>query len=254
MADLFNAEAMYDEDYLRFFAAPAIPTEHNGDVGDPHSEADVEVIWRLSGLEPGMRVLDLACGHGRIANRLAARGCRVIGLDSSAVFLDRARSDAAELGVSVEYVIGDMREIPWTDQFDVVVNWGTAFGYFDDAVNRDVLRQIRQALRPEGQLIMDLNNLFARLRSYQPSRVEERGNGDMFVDRFHLAPLTSRLEVERTIIRDGHVRRVPFVVRLFSFPEIKDWLLTQGFTAVAAHGEEGNTLTAEDERMVVIAR
>jgi cyclopropane fatty-acyl-phospholipid synthase-like methyltransferase len=32
-----------------------------------------ELIWRLLELEPGMEVLDLACGHGRIANVLAAR-------------------------------------------------------------------------------------------------------------------------------------------------------------------------------------
>jgi hypothetical protein len=82
---------------------------------------------------------------------------------------------------------------------------------------------MRRALRSNGRLVMDLNNLVARLCSYQPSRVEVRENGDMFVDRFHLAPLTSRLEVERTIVRDGQVRRVPFVVRLFSFPEIKDF-------------------------------
>ena len=40
-------------------------------------------------------MLDLACGHGKLAGRLAARGCRVTGLDSSAVSLDRARADAA---------------------------------------------------------------------------------------------------------------------------------------------------------------
>jgi hypothetical protein len=111
---------------------------------------------------------------------------------------------------------------------------------------------MRRALRSNGRLVMDLNNLVARLCSYQPSRVEVRENGDMFVDRFHLAPLTSRLEVERTIVRDGQVRRVPFVVRLFSFPEIKDWLRAAGFDAVAGHGEDGDTLTAEHERMVVV--
>ncbi|MFD2416916.1 methyltransferase domain-containing protein [Amycolatopsis pigmentata] len=49
-----------------------------------------------------MRVLDLACGHGDLANRLAARGCRVTGLDSSEIFLDRARADAAAVDVSVD--------------------------------------------------------------------------------------------------------------------------------------------------------
>ncbi|MEV5328694.1 class I SAM-dependent methyltransferase [Nonomuraea sp. NPDC052634] len=75
------------------------------------------------------------------ANRLAARGCRVTGLDSSQPFLDRARTTAGELGVTVDYVHGDMRRLPWTGRFDRVVSWFTAFGYFDDADDRRVLAQ-----------------------------------------------------------------------------------------------------------------
>jgi cyclopropane fatty-acyl-phospholipid synthase-like methyltransferase len=85
-------------------------------------DTDADLIWRLLGLQPEMQVLDLACGHGPLANRLAARGCRVTGLDSSTIFLDRARADAAALGVEVDYVAGDMRDLPWTDRFDRIVN------------------------------------------------------------------------------------------------------------------------------------
>ena len=68
---------------------------------------------RLLDLEPGMEVLDLACGHGRIANRLTQRGARVTGLDATPLFLEHARRDAAERGVEVDYVAGDMRSLPW---------------------------------------------------------------------------------------------------------------------------------------------
>lgn len=244
---------MYDEDYLRFYAAPGMPREHVADVGTERSDADTELIWQLLELQPGMRVLDLGCGHGRIANRLAARGCQVTGLDSSAVFLDRARADAAALRVSVDYVAGDMRELPWAGHFDRVVNWSTAFGYFDDVANRRVLSQVRRALRPGGRLVMDLNNLVARLRSNHPSRVAVRDDGEMLVDRYRLDPLTSRLMVERMIVRDGRTRRVPFVVRLFSFPELQGWLHAAGFSAVTGYGEDGDSLRAEHERMIIVA-
>src|SRR6266487_993331 len=153
MGDLFDAAAMYDEDYLYFFAAPGDLSEfaaHGPVVPGAGFQGAVaaELAWRLLDLRPGMSVLDLACGHGELANRLAARGCRVTGLDSSAVFLDRARADAAIAGVSAEYVAGDMRQIPWTGRFDRVVNWSTAFGYFDDTTNRAVLDGIACALRP----------------------------------------------------------------------------------------------------------
>jgi 2-polyprenyl-3-methyl-5-hydroxy-6-metoxy-1,4-benzoquinol methylase len=49
----------------------------------------------------GMEVLDFACGHLRIANRLAQRGCRVTGLDCTDLFLQHARRDAEARGVLV---------------------------------------------------------------------------------------------------------------------------------------------------------
>jgi SAM-dependent methyltransferase len=201
-----------------------------------------------------MKVLDLACGHGDLANRLAARGCRVTGLDSSAVFLDRARADAAAAGVSAEYVAGDMRQIPWTGRFDRVVSWSTAFGYFDDTANRAVLDGIAGVLRPGGRLAMDLDNLTSFLASWCPSRVvAARENGDMLVDRYHQDALTGRFEAERTVIRGGRTRRVNFVKRLFGFPELRDWLLAAGFSAVTGYGEDGQPLAAGHKRMVIVA-
>ena len=99
---------VFDEDYLYFYE-PLL---------NEASDAEVEVMWRLLELEPGMEVLDLACGHGRIANRLAKRGARVTGLDATPLFLERARLDAAARGVDVEYVEGDMRALPWEDRFE----------------------------------------------------------------------------------------------------------------------------------------
>ena len=259
MSDLFDAAAMYDEDYLHFFAAPSDRSEFaaHGPVvpgTDSSAETAVELTWRLLDLRPGMSVLDLGCGPGDLANGLAARDCRVTGLDSSEVFLDRARAGAAASGVSVEYVAGDMRQIPWTGRFDRVINWSTAFGYFDDTTNRAVLDGIVRVLRPGGRLAMDLDNLTKFLASYCPSRVvAARDNGDMLVNRYHLDALTGRFEAERTVIRNGRTRRVNFVKRLFGFPELRSWLLAAGFTAVAGYGEDGRPLTADHQRMIVVA-
>ena len=146
---------MYDEDYLYFFAAPGDGTEFaaHGPVVPAAGSAGAELAGRLGDLQPGMTVLDLACGHGDLANRLAARGCRVTGLDSSAAFLDRARADAAAMGVSVEYQAGDMRQLPWTGRFDRVLSWSTAFGYFDDAANRGILDALTGRFEAERTVI-----------------------------------------------------------------------------------------------------
>ena len=110
MGEGFDPEAIFNDDYLYFSAQR---------LGGEATEAEVELLWRLAQMSPGDRVLDLACGHGRMANRLAERGAEVIGLDATASFLDLARLDAEERCVSVEYVQGDMRHIPWSSHFDV---------------------------------------------------------------------------------------------------------------------------------------
>lgn len=59
-------------------------------------EPTAAALLDLLGDVRGMRVLDVACGHGRIARELARRGARVAGVDISEVLLDRAR--ATEIG------------------------------------------------------------------------------------------------------------------------------------------------------------
>ncbi|MBM2614184.1 methyltransferase domain-containing protein [Actinoplanes sp. LDG1-06] len=249
---------MYDEDYLHFFATPAARSPTHGPVvGTAYAGASeiADRVRALPGPDPGPEVLDLACGHGALANELAARGARVTGLDSSEVFLRRAHNDAAARGVEVDYVHGDMRSLPtgWTGRFDRVICWTTAFGYFDDTTNRAVLRETARVLRPGGRLAMDLDNLPAFLTSYTPSRVTTAlDNGDMLVDRHRFDPLTARFEVERTVVRDGRARTLTFVKRLFGFPELRDWCTEAGFTDVAAYGEDGRPLTASHHRMVVV--
>jgi SAM-dependent methyltransferase len=255
-ADLFNAAEMYDSDYLHFFTGAGSAPTHGPVVGTAYTGTSAaDVVWRLLDLEAGMRVLDLACGHGAMANTLAARGCQVTGLDSSAVFLERARDDAAATHVDVEYVRGDMRALPpWSGRFDRVINWTTAFGYFDDATNRTVLAEIVRVLRPGGKLAMDLDNLPKFLTSYTPSRITAtRDNGDLLADRHHLDALTGRFEVERTVVRDGRARKLTFVKRLFAFPELRDWCAAAGFTDVAGYGEDGEPLNSGHDRMIVTA-
>jgi hypothetical protein len=47
---------------------------------------------------------------------------------------------------------------------------------------------------------------------------------------------------------------VPYFVRMFTYPELRDWLLEAGFAAVTGHGEDGEPLSAEHRRMLVVAR
>jgi len=72
-------------------------------------------------LAPG-RVLDLACGEGRNALWLAARGWRVTGVDFAEVAIEKASAIAQARGVHADWVVADLREYaPAPRAFELVL-------------------------------------------------------------------------------------------------------------------------------------
>ncbi len=241
----FDFDAMFDEDYL-FFYAPLL---------EPRSDPDAELIWRLLELTRGTTVLDLGCGHGRIANRLAARGAKVTGLDTSPLFLERARDAAAvqPLEARAEYIEGDMRALPFdSGSFDVVISWFTSFGYFDDDENRRILDEAARVLKPGGQLAIEQGNLAELLPRWQPVTVIDR-DGAFAIDRARFDPVSGRAHTERTIIRDGHTRRLRFSVRMFVAAELHDWMANAGFLSIAFYDSRGEPLSVDSRRAIAVA-
>lgn len=239
----FVPPEVFGEDYLYFYEPW---------LDDELSERQAELLWTLLELVAGDAVLDVPCGHGRIANRLAARGARVTGVDADALFLERARAAAEALGVEVEYIHGDMRELPWQARFDAVVNWFTSFGYFDDEGNRAWLATALLTLRPGGRLALDVHSRDAFMRNRVPASVVER-DGDLLVDRFGYDVETGREQTERWIVRGGAVRKTEYSVRFYSYTELRSLLLDVGFSSVEAVGHDGESLTLDARRMIVIA-
>jgi SAM-dependent methyltransferase len=233
----FEFEGVFDEDYLYFYETFL----------NERTPEEVERIVELFDLEPGAEILDCPCGHGRIANPLAERGYRVTGLDSNELFLERAREDAAARGVEVEYVHGDMRELPWRERFDGVLNWFTSFGYFSDEENRAILCGFRDALKPGGRLVLETQNITRIMLDPQPIHVVGERDGDLMIDRWTLDPERARFSTERLPMRDRRARKARFSVRFFTVPELRAWLEEAGFENVRTPG------LAADTRLVVVA-
>ena len=139
---LFNLEAVFEVDDYLF--------TYQDDLNDERSDAEAASLVKLLELDSPMRILDLACGFGLHANRLAALGHSVTGVDFMPGFLELARKKAAEMGVQVDYRQGDMRQISFMEEFDRVLLLFTSFGYFEDGENVQVMENMARALRPGG--------------------------------------------------------------------------------------------------------
>ena len=96
-------------------------------------------------LPPGARVLDLACGHGRHARYLAARGALVTALDRDEAALALLRKVA---GINIFAV--DIESAPWpfvAGAFDAIV--------VTNYLHRPLFSQLAAALTPGGVLIYE---------------------------------------------------------------------------------------------------
>jgi 2-polyprenyl-3-methyl-5-hydroxy-6-metoxy-1,4-benzoquinol methylase len=89
---------------------------------------------------------------------LARRGYEVTGLDWSEIYLDAAKRQAAETGVSVQFLQGDMTNLTFDEQFDAVILWGNTFGEFEHEDNVQTLYGIRRALKKGGRALIDTQN------------------------------------------------------------------------------------------------
>ena len=234
----------FGEDYLYFYETM---------LGAERSDLEAELVGRLLGVQPGTSVLDLACGHGRIGNRLAERGAEVTGYDADRYFLERARSDARARGVEATYLEGDMRALPWEARFDAALLWFTAFGYFDEEGNRAVLREVRRALRPGGRFVLEMIHL-PWLLLHQQRQLFVRRGVDVMLDENTWHPASSEMETRRTVVRDGAVRQVGYTIRMFMPAELRDWLEEAGFEGVELLGRERLPVSSEDRRLVALAR
>jgi SAM-dependent methyltransferase len=121
-----------------------------------NSEAEVALIERQLPLAEFSSLLDVCCGPGRHARLLAARGCRVLGVDANPGAIARAGREAP---AGASFRVLDMRALDsLTERFDGVTNLWHSFGYFDDATNQDVLRRMGVRLHPGGRIVIDLYN------------------------------------------------------------------------------------------------
>jgi SAM-dependent methyltransferase len=225
-------------------------------IPEEQTAAQVDLVVEKLGLRDGSRVLDLGCGHGRIALALTRRGCRVTGLDLSPRSLELARDAAAAEGLDVEWVEADMRDIPDGLELDAVVSLFTAFGYFeDDAENQRVLDSVARALVPGGGLLIDVASLLGLGRRYLERTWKERdGVVNLIEHEFDL--LRGRNLARWTFVRpDGARTELVHSVRVYAPHELVAMLAAAGLETVEALGGwDGSELTLDSRRLIVLAR
>jgi SAM-dependent methyltransferase len=134
-----------------------------------------------------LRVLDVGCGDGVLATRLAQGGARVTGVDASADMIAAARSRAKAAGVDVDLVEGDAGNLPFLGgHFDSVVSVATLC--FVDNPRRAV-GEMARVLKPGGRLVL------GELGRWNLWAAQRRVKGWLGSDLWHAAHFRSRSDL-----------------------------------------------------------
>lgn len=104
----------------------------------------------------GKRVLDLGCGPGLYAERLARRGAVVTGVDFSEVSIDHARASAAASGLPIHYMLGDYHADRLPGPADLAILIYGDYCAMSADQRHVLLGKVRQSLAPAGQFVFDV--------------------------------------------------------------------------------------------------
>jgi SAM-dependent methyltransferase len=216
----------------------------------------VEFIVERLALNPRARVLDLACGHGRITLELARRGYRMTGLDLSPRSLELAREASEGEGLEIEWVQADMREIPAGARFDAIVSIFTSFGYFEEEKeNQRVLDAVERALEPGGRFLIDVVNLLNLARRYRPRWWEDEHDA-IFLQEHEFDIVRGRNVARWRFVRpDGVESELVHSVRTYAPHELVSMLISAGLELEDLWGSfDGSELSFDSWRTIAIAR
>lgn len=204
-----KVQAMFDSIAERYDLLNSLMT-----AGLHHRWRELGVL--LAGAGPGDSVLDVACGTGDFAfasRRAVGREGRVVGLDFSKEMLDVAREKCGRNQLWVEFVRGDLLDLPFADaQFDACT---VGFGIRNVPDIEKAFSEMTRVCRPGGRVVC--------LEITRPQIIGFREFFGLWFDR--VVPVLGRL----TAGDDFAYSYLPASVRRFPDPEtLRDIMAAAG--------------------------
>lgn len=217
---------------------------------------EIAFIKQVLNLPKGAKILDLCCGHGRHLLPLAKSGHQVTGLDLSKKALAILERNIRSKKIKARIVRGDMRKIPFKNEFDAVINMFTSFGYLEtDYEDLRVLKAVATALKPDGKFLIDVINRDWLLADFQSKSWHHDGKLIVLEERLY-NPKTKRRTVKVQILdKKGKWHETIHRERIYSLEEMKKNLNKVGLKVIKVFD---NTISKQrfsknSKRLVILA-
>ena len=224
----------------------------------------VDFIEHVCELSPGAKILDLGCGGGDQAKIFAERGFDIVGIDIAPSLVDFAKKQFRENALKGSFIVGDMRDIKYSVEFDLVVILSGSFGFFDDETNENILVSIKKALKPGGKtFIMTVT----RKQGEKHTRTwREIDNGWELGETWFDIETNTYQGTAIIIQKDGTIIKPKVesgyhaneVIRCYTLPEMKRMLKNAGLFYIGSYSSADMSIPAKSprpgvERNIIVA-
>jgi SAM-dependent methyltransferase len=239
---------MYESQYPYLFPGPDVP------------------FWIGLAKEFGPKVLELACGTGRVTIPVFESGVSVDGIDFSDSMLSLARRHAEAKSLKIKFFQGDLRSLPFQDQYDLMFLPTATIAHLLTRTDVEaMLTGVRRGLHKSGVLALDMHNPMQTFLKPWPfdSTGKERSfthkvTGELIriLTTQEYSTDTQTLQVKNHYtFADGSTKEGTIVLRLYFPADLQNLLHYNGFDVLRIHGDYGKgDFNSESERYVMIAK
>lgn len=170
-----------------------------------------------------VRILDAACGTGRIARALVDRGAHVVGVDASAAMLAEAAKKRQEEDDKLRLYQQDLRELALPETFDAAICLCDSLNYLlEPSELETAFRRIAAHLEPGGFFLFDMDTEWKLANIYGDYAYGEHREGFSLIWENAYDPLTATIEMKLAFFiqePDGRYVRYDEVHRQRAYPK-----------------------------------
>ena len=206
------------------------------------------------------RILDLGCGPGLYAARLAALGHVCRGIDFGPASIEYAVKHAPE---NCSYTLGDVRTTGFGSGYDLVMFIFGELNVFKPKDAKSILHKAYTVLNPGGKLLLEVTTYDAVYELGNQPATWYSAENELFADEPHLCLMEpfwddeQAVAIERYYIVDantGEVARYSASTQAYTEDEFRDMLLGVGFSTIEKHPSLiGKEDSFQSEMFVLIA-
>lgn len=201
------------------------------------------IEWILNKV-PGdcLNILDLGCGPGLYAEKLAERGHLVTGMDFSANSIQYAKESAIREKLNISYMQQDYLKLEEKNRYDLILLIFTDFGVLTPDQRNTLLGNIYRALKPGGTFIFDVLNENSEVQ--EPATKDWELSEKGFWRNHHYLALTESFYYEKqkvtlsqhiVIDEDGGTEVYRFWIHTFSHSDLGEIMSSAGFSATVCY-------------------